>query len=102
MLKGEEQAPKLQVQDLAAEMNLHPNYLNSVIKSKTGKTVNQWISRRSTAVAKSLLLNTTLSAKEIAYRMGYSEPTHFSRFFKKQTGMAPRTFRQKHRSANDL
>ncbi|MBN1820200.1 MAG: AraC family ligand binding domain-containing protein, partial [Prolixibacteraceae bacterium] len=35
---------KLQVQYLAERMNLHPNYLNSVIKSKTGRTVNDWIS----------------------------------------------------------
>lgn len=83
-----------QVQDYANELNLHPNYLNSVIKSKTGRTVNDWISKRTLSVAKSLLKNTTYSSKEIAYKLGFSEPTHFSRFFKKHTQISPTTFRK--------
>lgn len=73
---------KLQAQQIAEKLNLHPNYLNSVIKSKTGKTINEWIVIRTLSTAKSLLKNTALSAKEIAYRLGFSEPTHFYRFFK--------------------
>ena len=84
----------IQVQDYANELNLHPNYLNSVIKSKTGRTVNDWISKRTLSVAKSLLKNTTYSSKEIAYKLGFSEPTHFSRFFKKHTQISPTTFRK--------
>ncbi|NQX91372.1 MAG: AraC family transcriptional regulator [Flavobacteriales bacterium] len=86
----------LQVQDLANELNLHPNYLNSVIKSKTGRTVNDWISKRMLSQAQSLLLNTSLSAKEIAYQLGFSEPTHFSRFFKKHTNSSPSVYRKTH------
>ncbi|HMQ46201.1 MAG TPA: helix-turn-helix transcriptional regulator [Saprospiraceae bacterium] len=85
---------KLQVQYLAEKMNLHPNYLNSVIKSKTGRTVNDWISKRTLSVAKSLLISTAFSSKEIAYQLGFSEPTHFSRFFKKHTQQSPATFRK--------
>lgn len=85
---------KLQVQYLAKKLNLHPNYLNSVIKSKTGRTVNDWISKRTLSVAKSLLRNTTYSTKEIAYKLGFSESTHFSRFFKKNTQLTPNTFRK--------
>tara|TARA_R110002033_G_scaffold113008_1_gene158303 strand:- start:8892 stop:9431 length:540 start_codon:yes stop_codon:yes gene_type:complete len=84
----------LQVQDYANELNLHPSYLNSVIKSKTGRTVNDWISKRTLSEAKSLLKNTSYTSKEIAYRLGFSEPTHFSRFFKKHTQLSPNTFRK--------
>lgn len=83
-----------QVQDYANELNLHPNYLNSVIKSKTGRTVNNWISKRKLSVAKSLLKNTSYSSKEIGYKLGFSELTHFSRFFKKHTQLSPNTFRK--------
>ena len=85
---------KLQAQYFAEKMNLHPNYLNSVIKNKTGRTVNDWISKRTLSVAKSLLLNTAYSSKEIAYRLGFSEPTHFSRFFKNLTRQSPAAFRK--------
>lgn len=88
---------KLQVQHFAERLNLHPNYLNSVIKSKTGRTVNDWISERTLLLAKSLLISTSFSSKEIAYKLGFSEPTHFSRFFKKQTQLSPGTFRKSHK-----
>ncbi|MEL6863751.1 MAG: AraC family transcriptional regulator [Bacteroidota bacterium] len=83
-----------QVQDYARQLQLHPNYLTHVIKSKTGKTVNQWISQRMISTAKSLLKNTQLSAKEIAFRLGFNQATHFNRFFKKHTAMTPLSFRK--------
>lgn len=85
---------KLQAQHFAQKLDLHPNYLNSVIKSKTGRTVNDWISKRTLSIAKSLLLNTPYSSKEIAYKLGFSEPTHFSRFFKNHTQVSPNLFRK--------
>ncbi len=85
---------KFQVQDFAEKLNLHPNYLNSVIKSKTGKTVYEWIVKRTISTAKSLLTDTALSAKEIGYILGFSEPTHFNRFFKKHQNMTPIAYRK--------
>ena len=83
----------IQAQHFAEKMHLHPNYLNSVIKSKTGRTVNEWISRRTLEASKILLMNTSYSNKEISYKLGFSEPTHFSRFFRKQTQLSPSKFR---------
>jgi AraC-like DNA-binding protein len=85
---------KLQAQYFARKLNLHPNYLNAVIKSKTGRTVNDWISKRTLSAAKSLLINTSYSSKEIADQLGFSEPTHFSRFFRKHTQLSPNAFRK--------
>jgi len=98
VLKSNHDEAKLQARFFAKKINLHPNYLNSVIKSKTGRTVNDWISKRILAVAKSLLINTPHSSKEIAYKLGFSEPTHFSRFFKKHTELSPNTFRKLNQS----
>ena len=92
--KNPQEPALLQVQDFANEMNLHPNYLSQVIKSKTGKSVNYWIHQRMVSVAKALLKNAALSSKEISYSLGFSEATHFSRFFKKQTGMTPTTYKK--------
>lgn len=84
---------RLQVKDLADKLHLHPNYLNSVIRSKTGKTINDWLNTRILAAAKSLLRNSSLSSKEIAYKLGFSEPTHFNRFFRQHTKTTPGKFR---------
>jgi len=91
---GEPGVNRLQVQELANALNMHPNYLNSVIKSKTGRTVNDWISNRMLSVSKTLLRNSSLSSKEIAYKLGFSEPTHFSRFFKNHEGLSPGDYRK--------
>jgi len=93
---------KLQAQYFAERLNLHPNYLNSVIKSKTGRTVNDWISKRTLSVAKTLLMSTSYTSKEIAYKLGFSEPTHFSRFFKNHTQLSPGIFRKSNKSQVDL
>ncbi len=92
----ENPAPKLQ--DFADRIGLHPNYLNTVIKAKTGKTINDWITDRKLTFAKYLLLNSALSVKEIAYRMDFSEPTHFSRFFKNHTQLNPMEFKSSEKS----
>lgn len=102
VLGNEETEVRLQVQDFAQKMNFHPNYLNSVIKSKTGRTVNDWISKRSLSIAKLLLTNTSFSTKEIAYKLGFSEPTHFSRFFKNHTQLTPSYFRKMNKAAFSL
>ncbi len=83
-----------QVKDFATQLHLHPNYLNTVIRSKTGRTINDWLTARTLSTAKSLLRNTTLSSKEIAYKLGFSEPTHFNRFFKKHANTTPNAYRK--------
>ncbi|MFM8912910.1 MAG: helix-turn-helix domain-containing protein [Flammeovirgaceae bacterium] len=99
ILTEKHSGPRFQAQFFARELNLHPNYLNAVIKSKTGRTVNDWISARTLSVAKSLLVNTASSNKQIAHTLGFSEPTHFSRFFKKNTNLSPNAFRKLHAQA---
>lgn len=43
--------------------------------------------------AQSLLLTTNMPVKAIAYEMGYNDEYHFSRLFKKHTGLSPKNFR---------
>lgn len=85
---------QLRVSDFAAMQNLHENYLNAVVKSKTGKTAKACIAEKMIAAAQNLLLNTQLSNKEISYRLGFVECSHFSAYFKKYTGLTPQGYRQ--------
>lgn len=82
------------VQDYADAQHLHPNYLSNVIKSKTGKPIGTWITDKTIAEAKSLLQHSGISIKEIADRLGFTEPAHFSNYFKKHTAQSPVVYRR--------
>ena len=82
------------VRNYASLQGLHPNYLNNVIKTKTGRTVSSWITEKTIAEAKFLLQNSSTPIKQIASRLGFAEPTHFSNYFKKKTNTSPATYRR--------
>ena len=75
-------------------LSIHPNHLNAITKRITGNTAKQIIQNKILHIAKSLLLQTELSIKEIAYKLGYEETAHFNNFFKKATDTSPLQFRQ--------
>jgi AraC family transcriptional activator of pobA len=60
-----------------------------------GKTPSQLIQDRLILEAKKKLHLTTLSIKEIAYELQFSDEYYFSRFFKKHTQISPQVFRNK-------
>lgn len=77
----------------AEALHITPDHLNRVVKSLTGKTAKEHIQSRLTTAAKRLLFFSSLSNKEIAFELGFSEPANFSAFFKSCTGMSPRGFK---------
>lgn len=77
----------------ADKLTIHPNHLNAIVKRITGKTAKQIIHDKLLLSAKKLLTQSDLSIKEIAYKLGYEEPTHFGSFFKKHTQLTPNQFR---------
>jgi AraC-like DNA-binding protein len=83
-----------QVQDYANALYLHPNYLSNVIKNKTGKSVNTWIAEKTVTEAQALLRNSKMTIKEIAFQLGFKEPTNFSNYFKRITGIPPGKYRK--------
>lgn len=84
-----------QVQDYAQAQYLHPSYFSTVIKSKTGKSVNGWIAQKVIAEAQAILSRSPVSIQEVASQLGFKEPSHFSRFFKKHAGISPSSFRDR-------
>ncbi|MEO0572475.1 MAG: helix-turn-helix domain-containing protein [Bacteroidota bacterium] len=83
-----------QVQFYAEKLNLHPNHFNAVVKRITEKSASEHIYEHILSLAKSRLLNSTDSVKEIAYELYYSYPNHFANFFKTHTEMTPSQFRK--------
>ncbi|GEQ85002.1 AraC family transcriptional regulator [Patiriisocius marinistellae] len=75
-------------------LNMSPKYLSDLLKKETGQSTQDHIHKYIIDKAKIRLLNSTKSASEIAYDLGFGYPQHFSKLFKKKTTMSPNTFRQ--------
>ena len=81
------------VGEYADQLSISPDYLNSVIKSGIGITAKELIQQRIVLESKRYGLHTQLSTKEIAYKLGFDDPSHFSRFFKNTEGISFAQFR---------
>jgi AraC family transcriptional activator of pobA len=82
------------VVDIAASLNVSPNYLSSLLKQLTGKSTQTHIHEKLIEKAKEKLSLTSLSISEIAYEFGFEHPESFSKLFKKQTQQTPLEFRE--------
>lgn len=83
------------VSEYAAMLNVSPDHLNRAIKSSSDKTALELINEMLLIEAKSYLLHSQLSVSEIAYKLEFSDPSYFNRFFRKHCGQTPSDFRKK-------
>ncbi|MGU3375849.1 helix-turn-helix domain-containing protein [Chryseobacterium sp. M5A1_1a] len=81
--------------EYAETLNISRGYLTEVIREMTGKPAQYWIHQEVLMEAKRLLAFTHLTVKEIAYELGYSDHTYFSRLFSKLENRSPSEFRTK-------
>ncbi|PAM95663.1 AraC family transcriptional regulator [Flavobacterium sp. IR1] len=79
--------------DFAEQLTVHVNHLNRALKETTQKTTSEIITERILQEAKILLKHTDWNISEIAYSLGFEEPTHFNNFFKKNIQLTPTQFR---------
>ncbi|GAB5417966.1 MAG: helix-turn-helix transcriptional regulator [Crocinitomicaceae bacterium] len=83
------------VKEFAATLNVTEKFLNELVKTHTGKSASKVIYDQIVLEAKRLLL-TGMTAKSVAYDLGFDDPAHFSKFFKAQTSISPSEFRKVH------
>ena len=81
------------VKHYASQLGLSEKQLHKVTTSLLEKTPKQIIDERVLLEAKRLLSHSTQSIKEIAYELGYEEPTNFIKYFRKHTSTTPSEFR---------
>lgn len=78
----------------AEKLAMTPDRLNDHVKRATGVTAGHLIRQRVLTEAKRQLVFTSQPIHEIAYDLAFSDPSHFTRFFRKQTGTTPHEFRE--------
>jgi AraC family transcriptional activator of pobA len=81
------------VKGYADHLRVSQNYLNRSLKTTIGKTALTVLTEMQLIEAKSLLRQSGLNIGEIAFKLGNKNPSDFSRFFKKNTGITPGQFR---------
>lgn len=77
----------------ASELCLSSNYFGDLIKKETGRTAQEYIQLKLINTAKERVLHPRRSISQIAYDLGFQYPQHFTRLFKKITGMTPNEYR---------
>lgn len=78
----------------AKKLHLSSSYLSSFLKQHTGKSTLQWIDYVLILDAKTKLKSTHLSIKEISNALNFTETSVFCRYFKKHTGLSPKSYRE--------
>ncbi len=91
---GQSMAGLPTVSYFAAAAHLTPGYFSDLIKRETGLTPQEIISRHIIELAKQRLADSKDDVSVIAYELGFQHPQHFSRMFKRGTGISPTLFRK--------
>ena len=82
--------------DLAACVGLHPNYVCSIFKKHAGQSYLTYLHKERINAAKKLLLDTDYTMEQIAAEVGYSSPSQLARVFRKYESISPSDFRNSH------
>lgn len=83
--------------DISSHMGFSSAYLTKLFNKYVGNTPLKYLTDVRIHEAKHLLLNTTLPIREVGEKVGYPDQFHFSKTFRKLTGINPTAYRQQPR-----
>ena len=84
---------------LADSLAVSAPYLSKLFHEQTGSSPSKYLTDIRMRQARKLLMDTNLTVKEIAGRVGFPDPFHFSRSFKNAVGISPAQYREEQASA---
>ena len=83
----------------ATSLGISAAHLNALCRQLTGNSALSLIHARMGLEARRYLIYTSMPVKDVSDALGFSDPAYFTRFFKRQTGLAPMVFRARARPA---
>lgn len=78
----------------ADKVHLSAGYFGDLIKKETGLTAQRYIQNKVIDLSKQYVMDPRLSINQVAYKLGFQYPQHFTRLFKQQVGMTPSEYRK--------
>lgn len=87
-------AENIRLASLAAVAGVSVSHFARAFKQSTGMPAHRYVIKRRIARARELLADPALSLPQIALRLGFSDHSHFTRHFRRETGTTPALARQ--------
>ena len=84
--------------EVAFLLGMSSEHFCRAFKGSTGTPPNAWLVSRRIERARALLETTSLPVQELALQVGYSEPSHLARVFRRAYGLSPSRYQQERRS----
>jgi AraC family transcriptional regulator len=88
----------LSLAELAAVVNLSPNYFVTLFKRSTGLSPHQYVIHCRIERVKALLAENKLPIIEVCDRVGFQNPSHFTAVFRRFMGTTPKAYREETRN----
>ncbi len=88
----------LTVELIASRIHLSTNYLRNIFKEHMGVSLSKYITDKKIQYACRVLEETEDSIQSICERLDFTSPNYFYTYFKKNTGMTPNQYRERHRA----
>lgn len=91
----------VKVEDLAHKLGISVSHLNGTCRELAGQPALQIMHERQLLEAKRLLTYTSMTIYEISDTLGFSDPTNFTRLFRRRVGISPKAFRDRLKSDHE-
>lgn len=87
-------AHQFSLQEMAHALAMSPRNLSRLCKAETGMTAQRYFEAQKMREACRLLAYTRMTAQQIAYQLGFDDPSYFSRVFQRNLRSSPRDYRR--------
>lgn len=88
---------KITLNDIAQHVGYSPSHFGNLFVEETSYSPIDYYNQLKIQRACSYLQFSDLKIKEIAFRLGYFDPFHFSKAFKKEMDITPKEYRRKYK-----
>lgn len=82
------------LEEVASQVGLSPSYLSTLFKNQTEETFSEYLLRKRMEAAKRQLRDSKHTVAHICEQVGYTDIKHFTKSFKKTTGLLPKDYRK--------